>query len=423
MERRAIAIAWLVVGTFVADPVAASMEPANAVSRAEVEGAESSEADVEGGESGSGSGSGAGLVEDVYENGDPRVAAPVPEAAATAPAAPSAPKAVAEPAKAQPRDEWIDPIQATIGSCMTGLSPLAPALLHASLCPRLTGILDPARNVGGPVLPTRDPSPEDVGPFRMKIAGVWVEAESRHVPWMPVVARVGMIPTPTLSAVNAAWRRMAGPGGAEAAGLLGGMGLGAGLGVEMPARLGELAVAVFHPNGFLTGGSQPGHLAGVRLSLAPLDPFVRMERSPIRVFASSEDAAIGSVQRGRRWSVGASLDHRLATIGGERTTAVGVGADATREAEAWGGFVTLRPHARLDGFVRYDLVDRVAPTRARLVTAGIGIRGPAIKRLVDGLDLQATYQRVQGTVAVLGGPPPDALTTQSAVRFHLNVRF
>jgi hypothetical protein len=338
----------------------------------------------------------------------------------------------AAPARAPPKGERDvergpsrpDPLQATLGSCIHTAPTLLPILLQSAICPRLTGLLEPQRMPLDLLPPSRDSGPERVGPFEVRVAGVFVEAESRHLPSMPASLRVGMVPGPTLSAINASWRRAAGPTGAETAGLLTGIGFGSSVAVGIPARLGEITFAVFHPNGFLlTETQQATHLRAMRVSVSPFEPLLpATARSPLRVFAAREEASlVAETTRGLRDAIGATIENPWATFGAERTTARGLAQAVDREAQAWGGFLAVRPHARIDGFVRYDVVDQVVPVRTRFVTAGFGVRGPRIPRVAHGVDLHASWQRVQGALA--SAAPPDAFTTQSAVRVHVNVRF
>jgi len=248
----------------------------------------------------------------------------------------------------------------------------------------------------------------------VRVAGMWVEAESRHVNAIPLTMRTGFIPMPSLGAINTNIRRIAGPTAAEASGLLTSMAYGASVTAQLPGRFGDVAVAAGHPTAFV--GDHGSALVAARMWLSPLGTVLRRDGSPLRLLAGAEESQRGTPMPARRYVVGAVYDHRLFTIGGDRVHA----RTDEQLARTVGAFVTLKPSSRLDGYFRYDVADRDAVDRARLITAGVTLHGLSMKRLLPAVDVHASVHRVQGTPVT---PTPDVLTTQSIARVQFSVRF
>lgn len=241
---------------------------------------------------------------------------------------------------------------------------------------------------------------------------------------LPTRLRLGLVPTLAVTPLEVMWgRRVVAPTAQEASGFLSPADLGAAALVELPRKVGEVAVAATNGEGFTQHEQNEGKTLQARLWLAPVD-WLLPEGLSLKALLHAERGSLGPGQtRADRYVGGVSAEFPLGALGLDGTFAEGVYGNPAQKGRTASGWLRVGP---IRGFEALGRVDQIDPDRRQngasdRVTAwqgGVGFRPEP--RGPSSFEVFASYRRSSGGVLASASDPG---LPRRGLRLDLRVSF
>jgi len=239
--------------------------------------------------------------------------------------------------------------------------------------------------------------------------------------------RLGLVPTLAITPLEQMWsRRVVAPTTQEASGLMTPADLGAVALVNLPRRLGEVALAATNGEGFTQHEQNKGKTVQARLWLSPLDALLPDELS-VKLLIHAESGSQGPTQaRADRYVGALAVEHPRGAVGVDGTFADGVAGNADQRARTVAAWLRLGPVEGFSLLGRYDQIDpdrrqNGSNDRVSIWQGGVGYQA-TLKQRPPGRAFEAylTYRSASGGPLAAAADPR---LPQRGLRLDLRVAF